>query len=158
MSGCGRAPSIVAARRSARFVTASFRFFQPSSTMLTPTKIAAAESAHHQPRPMPATPTMVATPVCQSALFMSASAYSTRSWSCSASLSFLWPRIMGPGTDRAITAIMNQPCHTVCPNRSNVPMGGCSAVTRPSTESPTRTTPITDRATAATRCPTPTDR
>ena len=54
--------------------------------------------------------------------------------------------------------IMNQPCHTVCPNRWKVPIGGCSPVISPSAESTTSTAPITSSATEATRCPTPTAR
>ena len=57
--------------------------------------IAATWSSHQKPSPMPTTPTMPAAAVCQSALFMSASAYSTLSCRSLAGFSFARPSRTG---------------------------------------------------------------
>ena len=57
-----------------RSLRAARRFFHPSDAIEAPMTIAATWSSHQKPIPMPTTPTMPAAAVCQSALFMSASA------------------------------------------------------------------------------------
>ena len=60
--------------------------------MSTEMTLAATESAHHSPNPMPTTPSMAAPAVIQSARFISASAYSTLSLSSLASGCLSRPR------------------------------------------------------------------
>ena len=84
---------------------------------------------------MPATPIMEATLVCQSALFILASEYSSLSLRTGASLSLARPSSTGGTAIAAITPIMNQPSQMVWPNRYTVPTAGCSAVARPLTAS-----------------------
>jgi len=69
--------------------------FQPSQMMLAEMIAAAAESVHHRPKPRPATPRKPATPVCQFALFISASVWMSLSRRRVASGSSLWPMIRG---------------------------------------------------------------
>ena len=67
-------PSKRVGRASASPSIAPRRLDQPSLTIDTLTTSAATASAHHSPRPIPNTPTIVARPVFQSARFMAASA------------------------------------------------------------------------------------
>jgi hypothetical protein len=70
-------------------------YFIPSRTTSSAITIAAAESSHQIPNPIPITPTAAAEAVIQSARFISASATRTLSWSFSASGFFIRPRITG---------------------------------------------------------------
>ncbi len=109
ISGCGAELSTVVARASARSRMASRMFCHPSLVMDAEITRAAAASAHHQPIPIPATPAAVASPVSQSARFISASARRTLSWSCSASRRLILPRMTGATQLARATAIISHP-------------------------------------------------
>lgn len=137
-TGCTAESSYVRARTSVRPAIA-LRTLRTPSWMIPPdTKIAAAASAHHQPRPMPSTPTMVARPDCQSALFMSASAYRTLSWTGSATFILARPSSTAGIDVTTMTRIMGQPAQIPCPAITVRPMGARSPWMRPSAESMSR--------------------
>ena len=50
-----------------------------------------------------------------------------------------------------MTAIITQPAQTVCPSSWRVPIGGCSALTSPVTESHSSIAPTSSSATEAAR-------
>lgn len=107
---------------------------------------------------MPVTPAMVASPVDQSALFMSAAAASTLSFNGSASFIFIRPKIIGGIDVITIAAIMAQPDQNVKPPTDMIPIGGRSPLRRPSTASMLNHSPIPSNAHDATRWAAATER
>ncbi len=85
------ASSCVRARWSMRSRIADRAFLYPSHTIPAEMNSAAPPSSHHQPIPMPRTPTIEATVVVQSAFAMSASANRTLLCRVGASLAFAFP-------------------------------------------------------------------